>query len=58
MNIIFDLTSSFKYAYGVKIKKTQIQKVLESRLVAFLFALNIFLIVRHKDAYAAILKPN
>jgi len=34
MNIIFDLTNSFKDAYGVKIKKTQIQKVLESRIVA------------------------
>ena len=34
MNIVFDLTSSFKDAYGVKIKKTQIQKVLESRIVA------------------------
>ena len=33
MNIIFDLTNSFKDAYGVKIKKTQIQKVLESRIV-------------------------
>jgi hypothetical protein len=29
-----------------------------SGAAAFLFALNIFLIVRHKDAYAAILKPN
>jgi len=34
MNVIFDLTNSFKDAYGVKIKKTQIQKVLESRIVA------------------------
>ena len=34
MNMIFDLTNSFKDAYNVEIKKTQIQKVLESRLVA------------------------
>jgi hypothetical protein len=33
MNMIFDLTNSFKDAYNVEIKKTQIQKVLESRLV-------------------------
>ena len=33
MNIIFELTNSFKDSYGVKIKKTQIQKVLESRIV-------------------------
>ena len=32
--MIFDLTNSFKDAYNVEIKKTQIQKVLESRLVA------------------------
>ena len=31
--MIFDLTNSFKDAYNVEIKKTQIQKVLESRLV-------------------------
>ena len=34
MNMIFDLTNSFKDAYNVEVKKTQIQKVLESRLVA------------------------
>ena len=34
MNIIFDLTNSFKETYVVKTKKTQIHKVLESRLVA------------------------
>jgi hypothetical protein len=33
MNMIFDLTNSFKDSYNVEIKKTQIQKVLESRLV-------------------------
>ena len=34
MNVIFDLTNSFKDAYNPKTKETQIQKVLESRLVA------------------------
>ena len=32
MNVIFDLTNSFKDAYNPKTKETQIQKVLESRL--------------------------
>ena len=31
--MIFDLTNSFKTCYSAKIKETQIQKVLESRLV-------------------------
>ena len=34
VNMIFDLTNSFKTNYANKKEKTQIQNVLESRLVA------------------------